>query len=380
MNADARMGSNSPPRHTDVFVIGGGPAGLATAIALRLQGFDVVVADRSGPSIDKVCAEGLMPDGIAALRRIGIELGPAHGAPFRGIRFLNDSTRVEAPFSDHDHFGLGVRRTVLHRTLMEHAEGAGVVMCWQSRVESLDPSGVTIDGRIIRCRWIIGADGFHSRVRRWTGLLPAWQGSPRIGFRQHFRIRPWTDFVEVHWQDNCQAYVTPISPDEVCVAMIGDHREARLADLPDTFPVLAKRLSGAVPLDRPRGAISMSVRLSGVTQGRVALVGDASGSVDAITGEGLSLAFCQGSALAASLAGRDLKAYDAQHRRICRKPLLMSRLLLAMGCSDALRRRAMRMLAAHPYIFSRLLAYHVGSLPSADLSPDVGNFSLRPLA
>ena len=50
-------------KSTDIFVIGGGPAGLATAIAARQRGFDVVVADGAQPPIDKPCGEGLMPDG-----------------------------------------------------------------------------------------------------------------------------------------------------------------------------------------------------------------------------------------------------------------------------------------------------------------------------
>jgi 2-polyprenyl-6-methoxyphenol hydroxylase-like FAD-dependent oxidoreductase len=73
----------------------------------------------------------------------------------------------------------------------------------------------------VRCRWIIGADGFHSRVRQWAGLGPVWKGARRIGLRQHFRIRPWTDFVEVYWHNHCQAYVTPIGTEEVCIAMLG---------------------------------------------------------------------------------------------------------------------------------------------------------------
>ena len=63
------------PSETDVFVVGGGPAGLASAIAARRNGFDVVIADSARPPIDKACGEGLMPDGVAALRRIGVELG-----------------------------------------------------------------------------------------------------------------------------------------------------------------------------------------------------------------------------------------------------------------------------------------------------------------
>ena len=204
-----------------------------------------------------------MPDGVAALRGIGVELGPEHGAPFRGIRFLENELEAEASFPKNRTFGLGVRRTLLHRILTERAEDAGVVMRWQSRVEALDPSGVKVDGRIVRCRWIIGADGFHSRVRRWTGLLPVRNSARRIGFRQHFCVRPWTDFVEVYWHNHCQAYVTPVGENEVCVAMIASAREVRLSDLSTLFPALAKRLRGAEPTDSPRGAMTMSVKLSG---------------------------------------------------------------------------------------------------------------------
>ena len=368
------------PLETDVFVIGGGPAGLAVALAARQSGFDVVVADRAAPPFNKACAEGLMPDGIAALRRLGVELGPEHGASFRGIRFLNNRTEVELRFPDNGGSGFGIRRTVLHQILIERAEAAGVVIRWLARVESLSPSGVNVDGRTVRCRWIIGADGFHSRVRRWTGLEPVWNGARRIGFRQHFRLRPWTDFVEVHWHDHCQAYVTPVGQDEVCLAMIGGGRTARISDLPALFPVLAKRLRGAEPTDLPRGAISMSVKLSAVTRGRVALVGDASGSVDAITGEGLALAFRQATFLATSLRAEDLEFYDAVHRKIGRRPRLMARLLLALDGRGGLRQRALYALAAHPRIFHHLLAFHVGALHSSELSLEAAQLFLRPLA
>ena len=55
----------------DVFIVGGGPAGLATAIAARRRGLSVVVADGAVFPIDKPCGEGLMPDGVAALHQLG---------------------------------------------------------------------------------------------------------------------------------------------------------------------------------------------------------------------------------------------------------------------------------------------------------------------
>src|ERR1035437_3928733 len=180
------------PSKTDVLVIGGGPAGLATALAARQIGFDVVLADRAQPPIDKACGEGLMPDALDALRRIGVNLGSEHGSTLRGIRFLDDKLEAEASFPPGS-FGLGVRRTELHRILVSRAKEVGVIALWGTKIEGLDPTGVIIGGRSIHSRWIIGADGFHARVRQWVGLKqPVWTGVRRIGLRQHYRIRPWT--------------------------------------------------------------------------------------------------------------------------------------------------------------------------------------------
>jgi flavin-dependent dehydrogenase len=198
-------------------------------------------------------------------------------------------------------------------------------------------------------------------VRQWTGLHPVWIGARRIGLRQHFRIRPWTDFVEVYWHNHCEAYVTPVGPDEVCIAIITSSKEVGASDLPTLFPTLANRLGHANSIDSPRGAISMSVRLSAVIRDRIALVGDASGSVDAITGEGLGLAFRQAAFLATALAAGDFNAYDAAHRQMGRMPRSMARLLLLADGSDAFRRFALRVLAAHPGIFRHLLAVHIGA-------------------
>jgi flavin-dependent dehydrogenase len=352
--------SDPASSETDVFVVGGGPAGLAAALAVRQSGLDVILADRAQPPIDKPCGEGLMPDALDALRRLGVNLGSGNGVCFRGIRFLDEKLEAEASFPNHS-FGLGVRRTELHRILVERAKDVGVVALWGKKVEGLDPKGVIVDGRTIRCRWIVGADGFHSSVRRWTGLAPDWNGARRIGLRQHYRVSPWTDFVEVYWRKDCQAYVTPVGVHEVCVAMVGT-ADIRVPDLAAMFPTLGSHLSGAELIGPPRGAISMSTRLPSVVAGRIALVGDASGSVDAVTGEGLALAFRQANSLATALAAGNLRRYDASHRRMGRMPRLIARTLLLLDGNDRLRRAVFRKLAAHPRVFSHLLAVHVGAL------------------
>src|ERR1700686_3821944 len=89
---------SSFPNPVDVFVIGGGPAGLATAIAARRHGLSVVLADGAVPPIDKPCGEGLMPDGVEALHQLGITIPDGEAYPFRGIRFGTVGTQGEAEF------------------------------------------------------------------------------------------------------------------------------------------------------------------------------------------------------------------------------------------------------------------------------------------
>lgn len=366
------------PSETDVFVIGGGPAGLASAIAARQRGFDVVVADSARPPIDKACGEGLMPDGLAALARLGVAVTINHGFPLHGIRFVEDGSSAQACFPQG--YGLGVRRPVLHQLLIKRALADGIVLRWETPVTPIDTSTIKAGGRTVRCQWMVGADGTNSRVRRWAALEPAWSSGMRVGLRQHFRVTPWTDFVEVHWRDGCQAYITPVGPNEICIALIGNTTGLRFADLPMLFPDLGRRLADATPTDSTRGAVSVSTRLRCVIRGNLALIGDASGSVDAITGEGLALAFRQAPILAKALSKNDLTIYQAAHRRIGRTPRLMSRVMLGLGGRAGMRRRALHVLSSRPRTFARLLAVHVGALQPAAASLDVISFAWRLLA
>lgn len=334
---------------TDIFIIGGGPAGLAAAIAARRKGFDVTLADGARPPIDKACGEGLMPDGLAVLRSLGVALDAADAQPFGGIRFVGCGVSVESAFPNG--YALGVRRTVLHSRMVEAAAAAGVRMLWGTPVSMADQT--------IRARWIVGADGFHSRVRRWAGLAAKPPVDQRFGFRIHYRVAPWSDYMELHWGAGCQIYVTPIGAQEVCAALISRDRRLRLDEALAQFPQLAARLAGAPRATTERGAVTANRSLPRVYRGNVALIGDASGSVDAITGEGLCLSFHQAIALADSLASGDLARYQAAHRRLARRPTLMSRLMLTMDRRTWLRTPAFRAMAFEPRIFQGLLSFHL---------------------
>jgi flavin-dependent dehydrogenase len=335
---------------TEVFIVGGGPAGLAAAIAARLKGFDVVVADAAQPPIDKACGEGLMPDSLEALHQLGVAIDPQQSFSFRGIRFIGAGGTAAADFP-REH-GTAVRRLRLHQLLIDRARELGVTLLWRTPVR--DVSG-------LRARWIIGADGGNSRVRRWAALDAVRSESHRYGFRRHYRVRPWSDFVEVYWGSGCQMYVTGVAHDEMLIGLLTRDPHMRLKDALPHFPELERRLQGADTLSEERGALTVTRHLRRVYRGNVALIGDASGSVDAITGEGLGLAFRQALALGDALAADDLRQYQTAHARLARRPALMAQLMLMLDRFPRLRPLVLRTFGAKPYIFERLLAVHVGA-------------------
>lgn len=351
---------------TDVLVAGGGPAGLAVAIAARRKGFQVTVADGAKPPIDKACGEGLMPGTLAALRDLGITIGPREGQAFRGIRFLDESTSVEANFSGEG--GIGVRRTILHQKMADEAAECGVKLLWNTPVTGLWQEGASLGCKQVRANWIIGADGIHSRVRRWSGLDANLRQGFRFAQRRHYRVRPWTDYMEVHWGRNMQAYVTPLANEETCVVLISRNSRMRLDEAWSEFPKLADRLAGAELSSVERGAVTAMCKLERVYRGNVALAGDASGSVDAVTGEGLGLSFRQAMALADALEAGKLEKYQSAHRRLARRPNVMAWLLLLFDRHTQLRTRVLQAMAKDPAVFGRMLAVHAGAASPAVLA------------
>ena len=340
-------------------MIGGGPAGLAAAIAARRRGFRVTVADGAEPIIDKACGEGLMPATQEALARLGVELPSGLGHEFKGIRFVEKSEMVSADFPQGR--GIGIRRTHLHKHLRNAAEDCGVQLLWKTPVLGIEADGVRLKSGLVPARWIIGADGGHSRVRRWSELEASATHRRRFATRRHYGVRPWSEFMEIHWGPGVQGYVTPITSEEVCVVMMGETAEdVRFERALNVLPRLRERLAGGELSSRERGAITVMHSLKRVWRGNVALVGDASGGVDAITGEGMRLAFRQADALGEAMKCGDLRSYQNEHRRLAQRPLWMGMLLKQLGHYDGVRERTLKTLGRNPGLFGRLLAVHVG--------------------
>lgn len=345
---ELRSGLHMTSYDTDLLVVGGGPGGLATALHARARGLSVIVAEPRENPIDKACGEGLMPGGLAELTSLGVD--PV-GLPFHGIAYVGEHRRVQARFRTGP--GRGVRRTTLHAALAARAKEQDTEWI-RSRVATIqqDAHGVTAAG--VRAKWLVAADGLHSAVRRAVGIK-ATAGTPRrYGVRWHYRLPVWSDFVEVHWSRWGEAYVTPVEPDLVGVAILSRQRP-ELA----WFPSLAHHLQDA-SRGHARGCGPLRQVVSRRVAGRVLLVGDAAGYEDALTGEGISLAVKQAAAAVSAIVDDTPASYEAAWHRITRDYRLVTRGLVLASTPRAARRAIVPLCALLPTAFRygvNILAY-----------------------
>lgn len=339
----------------DVLVVGGGPAGLATAILAARAGMAVTVAEpRLGP-IDKACGEGLMPSALTRLLALGVD---PPGRALLGIRYVDAGHSADALFRGTQGHGRGqgrgVRRTALHAALAECAAKEGVEVA-PVRVTECARQAEYVEAAGIRARYLVAADGLHSPVRRICGLDPAPVARPRFGLRRHYRMKPWTDLVEVHWSAHSEAYVTPVADDLVGVAILGPQRgdfSSRLAE----FPALRERLAGVDPggSDRGAGPLRQNVRRR-VSADRVLLVGDASGYIDALTGEGISVALAQAEALVGCLEAGKAGEYERRWQQVSRKSRTLTAGLLWARGNPLLGHRIVPVAARLPRVFAAVV-------------------------
>lgn len=363
----------------DVAIIGGGPAGLASALSLAMKKIPVLIFEPHALPIDKPCGEGIMPAGVAQLKKLGAfaYIDRRLATFFNGVSFISDEGyRAHAIFKNST--GLGCRRLALSSALYQRCLDFPSITFCREKINGIeiDDRGVKLrsETSIHKARMIIGADGLRSRVRAWTSLAGEKALVQRYGLRQHYALKPWSDYVEVYFRRGIEAYITPNGDEQVNVTFLWSKDllpeffgATSFAKLLEFFPELEKKLRHKIAVSEESAIGPLLQKTKSVISDGVALVGDASGYYDAITGEGISISLTQANALAdvISVALKNssrgvikeaqLENYARQHRAISRSYYRNTALLLWLARRPRLMSTIIRLGQSGPKTFSWMI-------------------------
>lgn len=376
----------------DVVIVGGGPAGLAAAIVCARNGLPTVLIERRAFPVDKPCGEGLLPNAVAALGGLGVSAPDldAAGQRLTGIRYVSSRGRIaEAAFPGG--CGVGIARSRLSQLLVNVARchPSLEIVEGQAATVSTSPRGgvsVSVGARTFRPRLVGVADGLRSRVAGALGMGLICEGLRRWGVRQHFDLRPWASEVEVYFADGCEAYVTPVG-NAVNVAFLwapGDVTlpagESAVDALIGRVPRLKVRMGGAAKRDRARGSGPFRCRPRELARDGVVLLGDASGYVDPITGEGVGLALLQAEVFERQVVPELLRGTGVvRHAHLERFRVAvdqasasnrrLTRLLLEGARRSWVVERVIGALGDDPALFQHCLSANMGARPLWRIGP-----------
>jgi flavin-dependent dehydrogenase len=367
----------------DVVIAGAGPAGSALAILLGRAGLSVRLHERHRFPREKACAEGIMPAGVAVLQRLGLDAAIG-GAPFAGVRYHGFGLQIGAAFPDASQ-GRGQRRLRLDAALFEAARTTpGVDTCQGAAVDGLlfsgdRVAGVTAGGQSVRARLVVAADGPRSLVRRQAGLDGRARRSPRLGLRAHFRLaagKPVPPLVEVFVAAGREIYVTPLPDGQVAVAALTAEHDGNARALFPRWtaehPALAALLEGAEQITELAGQMPLESRARAGVRPGLALIGDAAGFIDPVTGSGMAQALVSAELLATQVARAPgvldaawerLEEFDRRRRLLLRDGALLTRVVLALASRPALARPTLRLMHARPSLYQHLVAVAGGVRP-----------------
>ncbi len=359
-------------------VVGGGPVGTAIALELHRLGREVLLVD-AGASAQKVCGEGILPLGWSVLEQLGVAEKIRLQAPIRELSYQmptpdgRELRRLQARLRRPSH---GVCREELSRALAEVLSERGLQVWRGARFRDLawTASGcrLHLEGgaeESVSCRLLVGADGLHSKVRERAGLVSERpRRFSRWGTRVYFRAPETASGVTVTLGDGLESYLTPLgeglhglaflwSPELLGRPPAGDGPlwKRLLSRFPEVYRQTLPADVVFFGSEKAIGPLQQQVRSPLHPSGRVALVGDASGYLDALTGEGLCLGLAQARLLARLVAEGRLDEYPSRHRRVKFKHQVVVNGLLRLLERPRLREFAFASLHRAPWLFQGLV-------------------------
>jgi len=387
----------------DVLVAGAGPAGSTLALRLAREGFSVAIVEPKRFPRPKPCGEFLSPECLPVLRELGLESEVlALGArEVRGMRLHGWGARAHGRYVSvgssplHDH-GIAVRRERFDAVLLRGAVRAGVEVFEGEGARSLlRGADGAVEGlvvhrpaggdRALRAAFTVGADGLRSRVAGDLGVRERIPWLDKLAVTTHWCGVPWGSEAEVHFLDGGYIACAPVDEGLVSVNLVVDRpvwvagrgsSGDRLEDWIARVAELSERLARGARSGPIRGLGPLAMRTRSQVFDGAALVGDACGYVDPVTGEGVWFALAGARSLAEAITRalharrRDraaLAAYAAFRRRELAPRAAFAALLQRGLRRPRLARAALSLLSSRPRLADVLVSIAGDYVPLAEI-------------
>ncbi len=308
------------PKIYDILIIGAGPAGAFAARKMAEAGFDVTVLEYSSQIKRKVCGEYLCPQGVALLKRHGLydDLSKKF-LPVTGMDLFSPSGKKivsHFPMKNQVQLGLSLQRDIFDGFLVQWAQKAGAQFLFDKKVSRLTHQSdfweIEIhQGDVFRTRLLIGADGRKSIVAKQLAQQKK-HDIHRVAFHCFLQANNHQSRQgEMHLFGNGNYIgIDPIHTEQINFSLVCDAKQVLAAG--SHHAIFNQHIQASKNLMDRFGLIPESVKISAVTpiHNQVkhivgadwALIGDASGFIDPLTGEGIYNALLTAEILANELA------------------------------------------------------------------------------
>jgi 2-polyprenyl-6-methoxyphenol hydroxylase-like FAD-dependent oxidoreductase len=312
----------------DLLIVGGGPAGGLAALRLAQAGLSVTLIEAQPTLGERVCGAYLCPAGVALLEELGLRAELTHGMrPLFGMVLVSPGgKRLQTRFPAHARFpdfGIALHRPEFDNALLHAAAQNGATIRMGKRLQALQPTATgwaahLTDGEIISARVLIGADGRKSRVARLLRLASTpWQ--TRVAL--HVDVpsqQPTEPYGEMHvFTDGTYIGLNPIGTHTLNVSALCDPEELRHTSAREFInrrtqasEHLRLRIAPLLHAGRVRATFPAAASVRDVVTANAALIGDSSGFIDPLTGEGIYQALWTARALTDEIVRAGL-AHDA---------------------------------------------------------------------
>ena len=281
----------------DVIIAGAGPAGATAARNLAESGARILLLDKQEFPRDKPCGGGVT---LRAASVQNVDLAPAIERTIYGARF---SLRLGQAFDRRFEKPLTymTQRCNLDTHLADRAADTGADLHDAEALREIEPgSTVTVrtDRDVYTGRILIGADGANGLVGRSLGLRRQYDEAVALEGNVVFQNGipdEWTDVVALDLGGLAGGYGWVFPKGDHLNVGVGAWKYASFTLKPKLAQLSARYGFDPSALENLRGH-HLPVRVAGtpIARGSVALVGDAAGLVDPLSGEGIHMAFASG--------------------------------------------------------------------------------------